>query len=135
MGRPINKRHFGTPDANNQLKVQFHNGTSSVPGYIVKQKGSLRFLCKDANGDTAICRLVDKDAGDLLEGEMSITAVNDAGDSIRVVKITGRKITANDGDSYPWNFSTSNSDGAVQVEEAGTDDQLTGSTDLEGDEV
>ena len=135
MGRPINKRYFGTPNANNQLKVQFHNGTSSVPGYIVKQKGSLRFLCKDANGDTAICRLVDKDAGDLLEGEMSITAVNDAGDSIRVVKITGRKITANDGDSYPWNFSTSNSDGAVQVEEAGTDDQLTGSTDLEGDEV
>lgn len=40
MGRPINKRYFGASLADN-IKVQFFNGTESVPGYIVKQTGSL----------------------------------------------------------------------------------------------
>ena len=41
MGRPLNKRFFGAPTAaGNEIKVQFHNGTESVNGYIVKQLGS-----------------------------------------------------------------------------------------------
>jgi hypothetical protein len=35
--------------------------------------------------------------------------------------------------SFPWTFNTSTTDGRWQVEEAGTDDQLTDNTDLEGD--
>ena len=132
MGRPINKRFFGA-NADDNLKVQFHNGTASTPGYIVKQKGAARFLCSDSAGDTAVCRLVAKAAGDLTAGEMSITVKLDNGTVGQITKIAGRKITVG-GDSYPWNFSTSTSDSAVQVEEAGTDTDLTGNTDLEGDE-
>ena len=45
MGRPINKRFFGTPTAGgNEIKVDFHNGTAVKEGYIVKQKGSKKFV-------------------------------------------------------------------------------------------
>ncbi|MFM7082471.1 MAG: hypothetical protein ACKOYI_11045, partial [Actinomycetota bacterium] len=56
----------------------------------------------------------------LVAGQMSITVTNDAGTDLFVTKIAARKITASDGNVYPWNFSSSNSDSAVQVEEAGT---------------
>ena len=40
MGRPLSKQQLFGADANNNLKVQFHNGTQSVKGYIVEQTGS-----------------------------------------------------------------------------------------------
>ena len=129
MGRPINKRYFGT-NANNNLRVRFHNGTASVDGAIVSQRGSKKFKCVDAAGTSAVCLLVSKDDGDLAAGEMSIKVANDAGDVLFVRKIAGRKVTASDGNTYPWNFSTSTSDGAVQVEEAGSNSTFTGNVDL-----
>ena len=134
MGRPLNKRFFGA-DANNNIKVQFHNGVASVPGYLVKQKGSKKFMCKDAAGNTALCALVENTAaGDLAAGQMSITVKLDDGTVTQVSKISARRVTVL-GVSYPWNFSTSTVDGAAQVEEAGSDSSLTGATDLEGDET
>ena len=132
MGRPLSKRIFGA-NANNNLKVQFHNGTASVPGYIVRQLGSKRFECKDKDGNTAICIIANKDSADLLAGEMSLTVKYDDGTVAHVTKIAAHKATVN-GVSQPWNFSTSTTDSAWQFEEAGTNDQLSGATDLEGDE-
>lgn len=144
MGRPINKKFFGL-NASNNLKVQFHNGTASVPGYIVKQKGAKKFLCSDASGNQATCFLVDKASAALAAGEMTITVKLDNATVDQVTKISGRTITVG-GTKYPWNFSTSTADGAAQVEEAGTgiddqgtagdtsDDTLDSSVDLEGDE-
>lgn len=118
MGRPVNKRFFGV-DTNNNLKVQFHNGTASVPGHIVKQKGSKKFVCSDASGNQATCFLVDKASAALVVGEMTVTVKLDDTTVDQVTKISGRTITVG-GEKYPWNFSTSTSDGAAQVEEAGT---------------
>ena len=129
MGRPLPKRFFGA-NANNNLRVQFHNGTSSVAGAIVKQKGSKKFKCIDASSNTAVCRLVSKADGSLAAGEMSITVKNDAGTNLYVTKISRHLVTGSDGNRYPWNFSSSTSDSAVQVEEAGTDDTFTGNVDL-----
>jgi len=129
MGRPLPKRFFGA-DANNNLRVQFHNGTSSVAGAIVKQKSSKRFTCIDASGNTAICLLTSIANGSLVAGQMSITITNDAGTDLFVTKISRYLVTASDGIRYPWNFSSSNSDGAVQVEEAGTNSTFTGNVDL-----
>lgn len=142
MGRPINKRNFGV-NAKNNLKVQFFNGTDSVPGFIVSQKGTKKFLCSDATGVRAICRLVNKAAADLAAGEMTITVKLDNGTVDQVTKISGRTLTVA-GVKRPWNFSTSTSDGRVQAEEAGTgiddagtatvgDDTLDNETNLEGD--
>jgi len=133
MGRPINKRYFGTPTATgNQIKVQFHNGSSSVPGWIVKQKASKKFLCEDGQGNTAICRLVQTatDAANLTAGQMTISVKLDNTDVVQVKKIAARVMTATDGVRYPWNFSTSTTDGAAQMEEAGTDGTVTAGADL-----
>jgi selenocysteine-specific translation elongation factor len=133
MGRPLNKRFFGA-NANNNIKVQFHDGASSVPGYIVKQKGSKKFVCKSAAGDEATCVLVNKESADLAAGEMTITVKLDNGTVAQVTKITAHRVVAG-GAVYGWNFSTSTSDGEAQVEEAGSDSDMTGATDLEGDET
>jgi hypothetical protein len=129
MGRPLNKKYFGA-DANNNLRVQFNNGTSSVAGAIVKQKGSKKFVCVDASGNEATCSLVAVADGSLDIGEMSITVQADDGTKLFVTKISAHKITASDGNTYPWNFSSSTSDNAVQVEEAGSDSTFTGNVDL-----
>lgn len=129
MGRPLNKRFFGN-NASNNLRVRFHNGTASVDGAIVSQRGSKKFKCVDDAGTTAVCRLVSKADGSLAAGEMTIKVANDAGAVLYVTKISARKVTASDGNTYPWNFSTSTSDAAVQVEEAGTDATFTGNVDL-----
>ena len=133
MGRPLNKRYFGPPTAaNDEIKVQFHNDTLSVPGWIVKQTGSKRFICSDGTVEKT-CYLVDKASGALAAGEMSITLRLDDSSVVRAVKIAGRKFTANNGNPYPWNFDTDWTDGAGEVEEAGDDSALTNADDFEGD--
>lgn len=129
MGRPLNKRNFGA-DANNNLRVRFHNGTASVNGVIVKQKGSKKFVCVDKDGNEATCVLTAAADNALTAGQMSITVKNDAGTKLFLTKISARKVTASDGNTYPWNFSSSTSDDAVQAEEAGTDSSFTGNVDL-----
>jgi|SRR5210317_1506026 hypothetical protein len=130
MGRPLNKRYFGEPTAaGNEIKVQFHNGTSSVPGWIVKQTGSKRFVCSDGTNEET-CYLVDKAAGALADGEMSLT-VDDNGAPKQVVKIAGRKVTLDDGTTQAWDFTGTGT--TVEIEEAGDDSALTNADNFEGD--
>lgn len=134
MGRPLNKRYLGTPTvAGDEIKVQFHNGTASVPGWIVKQLGARRFRCTDGT-EVVDCKLVDKASAALTAGEMSITVLDDAGTPKQVTKISGRKVTVDTGESIKWNFSDATDDDAVEMEEAGDDDSLTNADDLEGDD-
>ena len=119
MGRPLNKRFFGAPTAGgSEIKVQFHNGTSSVNGYIVKQLGSKKFRCTDGVTEKD-CFLVDKAAGAVAAGEMSIVIKDDGGTVRQVNKIAGRKMTMDTNATIGWNFSTATDDGAAQIEEAG----------------
>jgi len=143
MGRPLNKRLFGA-NASNNIKVQFHNGTSSVKGYIVKQLGTKKFKCKDANGTTAICRLKTKNSADLTAGEMSITVKYDDNTVRHVYKIAAHRISVNPVtnnntkvgmDTAGWTFATSTTDGKWQIEEAGTNAAMASSVDYEGDDI
>lgn len=121
IGRPLNPRYFGPPtDGGDEIRVQFHNNTSSVAGWIVKQTGSKRFVCSDGTVE-AECYLVDKADGALAAGEMTITVLDDTATARQVTKISGRKVTADNNAMYPWVFTESNTDGNVQVEEAGGD--------------
>lgn len=134
MGRPLNKRNFSA-DANGNIKVQFHNGSASVAGFIVKQKGSKKFVVRAYNSATEYtCMLVDKASAALVAGEMSVTVKLDDTTVEQVTKISAHRITAG-GVTYPWNYSTSTSDGAAEIEEAGTStaNVAAGSTNLEGD--
>jgi hypothetical protein len=119
MGRPLNKKFFGAPTAGgSEIKVQFHNGTKSVNGYIVKQLGSKKFRCTDGVATTD-CFLVDKAAGAIAAGEMSIVVKDDAGAVKQVTKISGKKVTLDTGTTISWNFSNATDDASVQMEEAG----------------
>ena len=90
MGRPLNKRFFGVGTAaGNEIKVQFHNGTGSVKGYIVKQTGSKRFVCSDGTVEKT-CYLVDKASAEVLAGEMSISVKGDDNTVYQVVKISSK---------------------------------------------
>ncbi len=148
MGRPLNKRFFGKagvgPTASgNEIKVNFHNGSAVKEGYIVKQKGSKKFVCEEietAGLFTCVLKTGVLPAA-LSAGEMSISFKMDDSETYGVSKISGKKATlvkpsatgsnAYDGLSVPWNFSTSTSDGAAEVEEAGDDNTLTGSDDTD----
>ena len=122
MGRPLNKKYFGAPTAGgNEIKVQFHNGTSSVNGYIVKQLGSKKFRCTDGVATTD-CLLVDKAAGAIAAGEMSIVVKDDGGTVRQVIKIAGRKLTMDDANTLGWAFDAFNAAGTAgiaEMEEAG----------------
>ena len=142
MGRPLNKRLFGTPTAaGSEIKVNFHNGTAVKEGYIVKQKGSKKFVCEEIEtpGEFTCTLTTGVLPANLTAGQMAISFNMDDSETYGVSKITGRKATLiahsatgtnlYEGNSVPWNFATSTSDGAAQVEEAGDDNTLTGTDD------
>lgn len=143
MGRPINKKFFGVPTAGgNEIKVDFHNGSAVTEGYIVKQLGSKKFrVAAIGTPGTKYDRFLTtgKLASALTGTEMAITVKGDDGETYQISKIAGRKATiitpdgtgsnALSGTSIAWNFSASSSDTAVQVEEAGDDDVLSGTDD------
>ena len=143
MGRPLNKRLMGTPTAGgSEIKVNFHNGAAVVEGYIVKQLGSKKFrVAAIGTPATTYDRVLTtgKLPATLTGTEMSISVKGDDGETYGVSKIAGRKVTlaqpsatganALDGTSISWNFTTSDGDYAVEVEEAGADDTLIGTDD------
>ena len=145
MGRPINKRFFGVPTASgNEIKVNFHDGSAVVEGYIDKQLGSKKFKVR-ATGTPGTAYVRTLKTGILpaaLTGtDMTISVKGDDGETYGVSKIAGRKVTlaqpsatgtnALDGKSVGWNFTVSGTDGAVQFEEAGDDDTAAGTDDTD----
>jgi hypothetical protein len=118
MGRPLNKKFFGAPTAGgSEIKVQFHNGTASVNGYIVKQLGSKKFRCTDGVTEKD-CFLTDVAGTDLTAGQMSIV-IKDDGNVIRqVTKITGRQLVTDAGTKLGWGFGAATAT-VVEMEEAG----------------
>jgi hypothetical protein len=134
MGRPLNKRFFGAPTADGtEIKVRFRaTGQVEANGWIVKQLGSKKFRCYDGT-NTMDCHIVDKAQGTLAVGDMTITVKDDGGTARQVTKIAGRMVTLDTGARIAWNFSNATDDGAVEMEEAGTDDSFTGADDFEAD--
>lgn len=134
MGRPLNKRYMGPPtDGGEEIKVQFHNGTESVNGWIVKQTGSKRFVCSDGTNEVE-CYLVPKNSANLSEKEMSISVKDDNGDIYQVSKIAANRATLETGSTTGWNWTDDNTDDYVEMEEAGDDESFTNADDFEGDE-
>ena len=140
MGRPLNKRLFttaagGATAGANEIKVNFHNGSSVVEGTIVRQKGSKKFVVAETGAaDTEhTCTLTSGVLpANLTSGQMSISVQGNDNETYQVSKIAGRKLTvvaptgsqgsnALDGLSLAWDFAAASA-GKVKVEEAGDDD-------------
>lgn len=145
MGRPLNKRFFAKADVGptadgKEIKVSFHNGVGVKEGFIVKQKGSKRFVCSALGADDTehTCTLATgKLPAALVAGEMAISFKMDDAETYTVSKIAGRRVTlsapsatgtnAYDGVSVPWGFG--NYTDQAQIEEAGDDDIEVGTDD------
>ena len=135
MGRPLNKKYFGPPTtAGKEIKVRFFDGTNDKIGWIIKQLGTKKFRVTDGSV-IKDCKLVPVDYTDInAEGEMSISVKNDAGTVVQVAKITGNLVVDETGGSIKWGFDDFNAagtEGVAEMEEAGTDDSMTGDDQFE----
>jgi hypothetical protein len=114
MGRPVNKRYFGS-GSGDQIKVRAKIGSNSEgDGFIVRQRGTNRFTVT-VGSNTGVCTLVNKNTGSLSADEMIVNVATDAGVWRQATKLYNRVAIVEGNEKIAWNFATSNSDGAVQV--------------------
>jgi hypothetical protein len=115
MGRPVNKKYFGS-GSGNQIKVRFKTGGTEYNGYVVKQTGSKRYKVSDGTR-TITGYLVNKSNGGLANGDIVINVLNDAGSFVQVTKLFNRVAITEDSTKIAWNFTASESDSAVQMQD------------------
>lgn len=102
MGRPINKRYFGaTGGASPNIPVRYHNGTSSVEGYIVNQKGTNKFTVTTNGTNTFVCRLVNEIAPNAA-AEMSLVGLTSGSNAVILKKMFNRTAVDWSGNRYTW---------------------------------
>ena len=114
MGRPLNKRYFGTlndqdgstlpqGDAAYNFTVAADVGNGVVEqAYIMNQRSETKFTCADGT-DSLVCTLVDKAATDLDEGEMRILGyVAGDGDGVTIRKLQNRTCFDFNNNRYTW---------------------------------
>lgn len=119
MGRPLNKKFFGS-GTGNQIKVRAKIG-SAAEGYgtIVKQTGTNRYKVT-VGSDTGTCVIVDKSNGTLAAGEMTIS-VKDANNVVKQVKnVKGHTLVLDTGELVAWSFAAPAATKVQMDEEAGT---------------
>lgn len=116
VGHGINKNYFGDI-GNTNILVQFYGEAGAVPGFIVRQKGSSRFICEDSQGNRKLCELVLKPSFALNPGEMCIEA-NWNGDVYFVSKIQQHLVTIGGG-QVPWSFDSNLNPGTAQIQDYG----------------
>jgi hypothetical protein len=117
MGRPINKRYFGTTGGDGatvftptgaNLPIRFKSGGSVYEGYIVKQKAARRFLCSTDDGTTAQlnCKLVQGTNSDPTNnGEATLVGLVNGSQPVTLQKLTNRIAVDFEGKRYAWTLS------------------------------
>lgn len=114
MGRPVNKRYFGS-GSGNQIKIRAKIGSNAEGnGYIVSQRSTNRFRV-NVDGTEGICKIVNKSTGDLAANEMIVNVLNDAGQWVQATKLFNRVAIVEGNLKIKWTFATSSSDNAVEV--------------------
>ena len=114
MGRPINKRNFGATgvDAAPTIPCRFHNGSSSVEGYIVNQKGTNKFTVTANGSDNFVCRLVNEAAPNAA-GEMSLVGL--AGGAVILKKLFNRTAVDWDNNRYTWTTEDDSTESLIRL--------------------
>jgi hypothetical protein len=114
MGRPINKRYFGSGPGN-QIKIRAKIGSNAEgDGFIVRQKGTNKFIVT-VGDNTGVCRVANKDSGTLEANEMIINVLTDAGIYVQATKLYNRVAIIEGNTKIKWNFAADLTDGSVQV--------------------
>ena len=107
MGRPINKRYFGTTGtlATPHIPIRFKSGGTVYEGYILKQHGARRFKCSTDDGTTAIefCKLVAGTSSDPVNNqEATIVGLLNGSEPITLQRLTNKVATDWNSVRYTW---------------------------------
>jgi hypothetical protein len=122
MGRPLNKRHFGSLSNENpdkSIKCNFHDGTAiRQDRVILKQVSRNKYACKNNTtgtntaitsveaeitaGTAFVCTNVDVATGSLTSGQMNIIGVTGGGTAVRVKRLTAHYAYDWSDNRYTW---------------------------------
>jgi hypothetical protein len=116
MGRPINKRYFGTTGTGtgtglltgNNLPIRFKSGGTVYEGFIVKQVGSRRFKCSTDDGTTAVekCLLTAGTSSDPVNnGEAVLLGLLNGSQPISIRELTNRIAIDFSSNRYKWTLT------------------------------
>jgi hypothetical protein len=119
MGRPLNKRYFGSlatadqraagTETQENIRAEANLTTTGIvdDAFIVAQKGLNKFILRNKAGDAnsqTVCRMVNKATAALALGEMVLfgNIAGGTGNRIPLKKITARKAVDYDNNQYTW---------------------------------
>ena len=117
MGRPLNKRYFGSlatadqraagTETQENIRAEANLTTTGIvdDAFIVAQKGSNKFILRNKAGDAnsqTVCRLVNKTTANIALGEMVLFGTDGTGSRIPLKKITARRATDYNNNRYTW---------------------------------
>ena len=83
----------------------FISGASEADGYIVRQKGSTKYLVSDGT-NTGVCTLADEADSSLTEGNMNITLTFGDSTAVNIARLTNRYALDYSNNRYLVNFFT-----------------------------
>ena len=115
MGRPINKRYFGTTGTGtgtglltgNNLPIRFKSGGTVYEGFIVKQIGSRRFKCSTDDGTTAVekCLLTAGTSSDPVNNGEAVLLGLLNGSPVSIRRLTNRIAIDFSSNRYKWTLT------------------------------
>ena len=84
----------------------FITGFSEDDGFIIRQKGSFKYLVEDVNGNQGVCVLANEADTALTEGNMNITLTLDDSSPVNIKKLTNKFALDYNNVRYAVNFFT-----------------------------
>ena len=110
MGRPVNKRNFGATgvDAQPTIPVRYWNGSTSVEGYVVSQKGTNKFKVTD--GSTTITGRLVNEVTPNGASEISIVGIAPGSTPVILKKMFNRTAVDWNNVRYTWDAQDDSSE-------------------------
>ena len=116
MGRPLNKRWFGTTGTGtgtglltgNNLPIRFKSGGTVYEGFIVKQVGSRRFKCSTDDGTTAVAKCLltaGTNSDPVNNGEAVLLGLLNGSEPISIRELTNRIAIDFSSNRYKWTLT------------------------------
>lgn len=81
-------------------------GESEDDGFIIRQKGSTKYLVEDTSGNQGVCTLADELDGALSEGNMNITLTTGDSTAVTIARLTNKFALDYSDNRYAVNFFT-----------------------------
>ena len=116
MGRPLNKRWFGTTGTGtgtglltgNNLPIRFKSGGTVYEGFIVKQVGSRRFKCSTDDGTTAVAKCLltaGTNSDPVNNGDAVLLGLLNGSQPISIRELTNRIAIDFSSNRYKWTLT------------------------------